>query len=386
MHLGRMAIFMVVMVALSGLIHAWFYRRMARDPELPRRWRMAVGGFLAVMAVSVPLTFVGTRLLSPEAAAPISYLGYGWMGAVFFIAVFLLPGELVRVVMRVSGRPDDPERRRFVFRALSGFAYVGAFGASAMSVRENFGPWVVERLEVPLAKLPPSLSGFRMVQLTDVHVGPTIGREFMTRLVDEVNALGPDAVVITGDLVDGTVEELASRVAPLAGLVAPAGVYFVTGNHEYYSGVDEWMAHLPTLGIRVLRNERVPVGRDGVSFDLAGIDDYRAHQYGRGHGADIAKAVADRDESRALVLLAHQPKQVIEAAEHGVDLQLSGHTHGGQMYPFGFLVRLDQPYVRGLHLEKETAIYVSRGTGWWGPPMRLDSPPEIAEIVLKSQV
>ena len=175
--------------------------------------------------------------------------------------------------------------------------------------------------------------------------------------------------------------ELAEHVQPLARLVAKDGVFFVTGNHEYYSGADEWIAHLRGLGVRVLRNEHVSVGGDG-GFDIAGIDDASSH--GNGHGPDLRKALAGRDEARACVLLAHQPKGIELADALGVDLQLSGHTHGGQMIPWNFLVRLQQPFVAGLHKLVRAQIYVSRGTGYWGPPMRVGAPAEITQIELVS--
>jgi predicted MPP superfamily phosphohydrolase len=188
-------------------------------------------------------------------------------------------------------------------------------------------------------------------------------------------------VCITGDLVDGSVGELGHLVAPLADLRAKDGVFFVTGNHEYYSGADAWIAHVRKLGVRVLRNERVPI-RGEQGFDLAGIDDATAHHFG--HGADLRGALRGRDPSRAVVLLAHQPKAIAEAADLGVDLQLSGHTHGGQLFPFNYLVKLQQPYVDGLHARAKTQIYVSRGTGWWGPPMRVMAPAEITRLTLVS--
>jgi predicted MPP superfamily phosphohydrolase len=193
----------------------------------------------------------------------------------------------------------------------------------------------------------------------------------------------PDVIVLTGDLVDGSVEALAQHVAPLGQLRARYGVYFITGNHEYYSGVDAWLAHLMTLGIRPLRNERVTLGEGPMALELAGIDDWTASHFGGGHGADLPRALAGRDTNRELILLAHQPKAVHEAAEHGVGLMLSGHTHGGQIFPFGVLVRLAQPFVRGLHSVGETQIYVNRGTGYWGPPMRLGSAPEITLVTLQ---
>ena len=219
-----------------------------------------------------------------------------------------------------------------------------------------------------------------------MHVGPTIGKDFIEELVGTINALAPDAVVITGDLVDGSVTELGALVAPLKDLRAKDGVFFVTGNHEYYSGVDDWLAHLRTLGVRVLRNERLALreGAAGGGLDLAGVDDHSAHQFGRGHGTDLDKALGDRDASRALVLLAHQPKTVLAAVRHAIDLQLSGHTHGGQIWPWGYAVRIDQPHVAGLHDHEGAKIYVSRGTGYWGPPVRIGAPAEITRIELVS--
>jgi predicted MPP superfamily phosphohydrolase len=239
-------------------------------------------------------------------------------------------------------------------------------------------------VDVRLRRLPRSRDGTTIVQLTDVHVGPTIRRGFVETIVAQVNALAPDIIVITGDLVDGSVEELREHVAPLANLRARHGVFFVTGNHEYYSGVDAWCEELPRLGIRVLRNERVAIGKGADGFDLAGIDDAHAYQYGNGHGADLERAVAGRDPRRELVLLAHQPKAVFDAEKHDVGLQLSGHTHGGQLWPWKYLVRLQQPVVAGLARFGETQVYVSSGTGYWGPPMRLAAPAEITRITLRA--
>src|SRR5262249_19688202 len=230
------------------------------------------------------------------------------------------------------------------------------------------------------------MDGFTVAQITDCHVGSMLGREFLAEVVESINAMKPDLVAITGDLVDGGVDELAAAVAPLADLRAKHGVYFVTGNHEYYSGVEAWMAHLPSLGIRVLRNERVAIGEGEVSFDLAGIDDWNARGMAPGHGPDLRGVLAGRDPRRELVLLAHQPRAVIEAAALGVGLQLSGHTHGGQIWPWTYFVYLQQPFVAGLGRERDTHIYVSRGTGFWGPPMRLLAPAEITKVVLRSVV
>jgi hypothetical protein len=216
-------------------------------------------------------------------------------------------------------------------------------------------------------------------------VGRTIGEDEVRRVVAATNRLRPDVVAITGDLVDGSVGMLERSVAPLAALQARYGVFFVTGNHEYYSGAAAWVEHLRRLGIRVLRNERVEIGDRGASIDLAGIDDWRSAGMVPGHGPDLAAAIAGRDPDRSLVLLAHQPRGVEAAAQAGVELQVSGHTHGGQIFPFTLATALVYPYLHGLYQVADgngSQIFVSRGTGFWGPPMRLGSPPEIAHIVL----
>jgi len=232
---------------------------------------------------------------------------------------------------------------------------------------------------VPLDNLPSSVDGYTIVQLTDVHVGWTLGAEFVEQVVATVNQLDADLVVLTGDLVDGDVRELATHVAPLANLRARDGVYAVTGNHEYYWNVHAWLAHFGSLGIRFLRNERVTIRG---ALELAGSDDITAAGMAEGHGEDIARAVAGRDPALPLVLLAHHPRSVTSAVAAGVDLQLSGHTHGGQLLPLGWLVRLFEPRVAGLARFAATWLYVSEGTGFWGPPMRIGTSCEIAAITL----
>jgi len=248
------------------------------------------------------------------------------------------------------------------------------------------------RLEpVRLARLPPALSGFTIAQVSDLHVGPTIREREVRRMVDQVNALRPDAVAITGDLVDGSTRELGHIVAELGRLSARHGVYFVTGNHEYYSGAEEWIAFLSGLGVRVLRNERVALGDGapgGATFDLAGLNDHAAAPPGAPGAMDLTRALAGRDPKRGLVLLSHQPRTagVAAAVAAGVGLQLSGHTHGGQLFPWSLAVRAAFPYVKGLHRVAaggaEGLVYVNRGTGYWGPPMRLGASPEITKVVL----
>lgn len=215
-----------------------------------------------------------------------------------------------------------------------------------------------------------------------MHLGSFIGHRFLQMLVDAANAQRPDLVVITGDLVDGSVAELGGVVATLAGLRSRFGTHFVTGNHEYESGESAWAHHLDRLGMTVLRNRRVAIGDRGGSIDLVGVDDWSGGKRRGRPGYDLDAALAGRDPARAAVLLAHQPENFEVATARGIDLQSSGHTHGGQVFPMSRLVSLRYPYDRG-HFRREGGhLYVSRGCGFWGPPSRIDSPPEIVKLVL----
>jgi predicted MPP superfamily phosphohydrolase len=279
-------------------------------------------------------------------------------------------------------------RRTFVARVAAGTALAAASGIGIFGVRSAL--WDITTPEVPvgLRRLPRQLDGYTIALLTDVHIGPLLDGRFLRHLVDETNAYKPDLVVIGGDLVDGRVAQIGRHVMELRRLRARQGVCFVTGNHEYYSGAEPWIEFLRRLGVRVLMNERMRMGDaadGGAHFDLAGIPDYKAGDYGRLE-ADAVAATRGRDEERELVMLAHQPIQVNSTSRVGTGLQLSGHTHGGQLYPFGAMTLLLQPYLAGLHRHAatDTQVYVSRGTGFWGPPMRVLAPAEIAIIRLHS--
>jgi uncharacterized protein len=279
----------------------------------------------------------------------------------------------------------DPSRRLLLARGLAVTAGAVALGtAGTGAYLANSAP-VVRRVPITLAGLDPALEGLRIVTFSDGHLSALYGGRRFERLVETVNAQRPDVVAIVGDLVDGELGELREEVAPLADLVSEQGVYFVTGNHEYFVDTTAWLRHLPTLGVQVLRNERVPIVRGGASVDLAGIDDRTAISSGvPGHGADLDAALDGRDDAVPLVLMAHQPVQVEQAAAAGVGLQLSGHTHGGQLWPFDYAVRLDQPAVQGLSRVGDTQLYVTTGAGFWGPPMRIGARPEVAVVELRA--
>jgi predicted MPP superfamily phosphohydrolase len=383
---GRIAVFLVVVLGVVGSLHYYLWVRLVRDAHLAAPWDTLATAVLVALFALLPAAAAASSRLPKSASTPIVWAAFTWLGFAFFLLVLVLSADVVRIAAEVGRiafeRPRiDDARRLFLSRALAGAIALVALLLGLSGLREGLSRVRVKKIRISLRRIRPTRVGYRIVQLSDVHVGPTIGRDFVQDVVAQTNALNPDLIVITGDLVDGSVEKLADAVAPLADLKAKDGVYFVTGNHEYYSGVDEWLAHLATLGVRVLRNERVSIGAsDG--FDLAGVDDYTGHGF-PGHGPNLTRALAGRDRGRVLILLAHQPKQVFEAAQTDVDLQLSGHTHGGQMFPFNFLVRLQQPYVAGFHMHEGTGIYVSNGTGYWGPPMRVGTQAEITQIELR---
>ncbi len=393
------AIFLLVMLALFGGMHFFIWARVARDPQLPEMWRRGLGWLLVTAALAVPGGMILARRLPHRVASPFLAALFTWMGTAFLLFAALLVTDLARFVAgaarliaaTASGHVDpplDPARRIFVARALAGGAALAAGSAAAAAVRVATGEPRVKEVPVRLERLPPALSGYTLAQISDLHVGPTIGEKHVRRVVEMTNALRPDAIVITGDLVDGTVPELRRATEHLARLQARHGVYFVTGNHDFYSGAGPWIEELRRYGIRTLRSERVTLGdaRGGASIDLAGVDDWSVARGGDGRWPTVESALAGRDPDRALVLLAHQPRGVEVAVRSGVELQLSGHTHGGQIFPWTLVVGAVFPYCKGLYTHREGTrtgqVYVSCGTGYWGPPMRLGAPAEVAKVVL----
>ncbi len=375
---------------VSGGIHLYLWLRLIKPANLPRRWHRVATLALIVMFLSIPLT-TSSRMYAPGLASTLGWISLPWMALAGLTFVALVAVDVVRLVrwaaLRIRTRePVVPSlsRRQFLTRVTSGAALAVSSSSVAAGMVEARGTHEIVDVEVTLPKLPKALDGFTIVQLTDLHVGMTIDQQFVQRVVDQTNRLKPDLIALTGDLVDGSVEDLREDIAPLGQLRAPHGVFAVTGNHEYYSGVDPWIAELTRLGARYLRNTRVTIGTGDASFDLAGVDDHGAAAW-PGHGEDLSAAMAGRDPARALVLLAHQPRQVRRASRHGVDLQISGHTHGGQVWPWHYLVRIQQGgLLAGRYLHEGTQLYVSRGCGYWGPPVRVLAPLEITRFILRA--
>ncbi|WP_425442764.1 metallophosphoesterase [Streptomyces indicus] len=281
----------------------------------------------------------------------------------------------------VRGTPErpHPSRRLFVSRIVGGAAAAAAVGTVGFGTYNVLRGPKLKHITVPLAKLPRAAHGFRIAVVSDIHLGPILGRAHTQRIVDTINSTQADLVAVVGDLVDGSVEDLGPAAEPLAQLRSRHGSYFVTGNHEYFSGAAQWVDHVRELGLHPLENARVEI--DG--FDLAGVNDVAGES--EGQGPDFVKALGDRDRSRASVLLAHQPVVIHDAVEHGVDLQLSGHTHGGQMWPGNLIADLANPTLAGLERYGDTQLFVSRGAGAWGPPVRVGAPSDITVVTLASR-
>ena len=358
---------------LSALLHLFIGWRIV--PDLPNAASAtAFALLLLASAILIPLGFFGRRSRNREIADRTTWAGMLALGLFSTLLVLTVLRELVLLVawpLQVDALPQWSAIAVVVATAaIVGIGFVNA--RRTARVRE---------VEIALPHLPPPLHGFTIAQISDIHVGPTIKRPYMQAIVDAVNTLNADAVAVTGDLVDGRVRDLAEHVAPLAGLRSRHGTYFVTGNHEYYSGADDWIAELRRLGVRVLNNEHVVLRHDGAALVLAGVTDTSAHHFDPAQRSDPARAIAGAPPSaQPRVLLAHQPRSAEAAAQAGFDVQLSGHTHGGQFWPWNHAVQWQQPYTAGLHRLRQLWVYTSRGTGYWGPPLRFGAPSEITRV------
>ncbi|MEU3456627.1 metallophosphoesterase [Micromonospora sp. NPDC006766] len=416
-----------VLLALV-LIHLYLWKRLVLDTTVPGRRRRIGGIAVLLLALLVPATMGTSRAGIHFLAWP----GFIWVALMFYLLVLLLVLEVPRAVAKLvlrrqaqraepttaapepvlvaagdsanaagppaehpaatrpaedpaATRPDhDLSRRLLLARGAAIFAGLTAAGVTGYGVRTAMGPPQLDRVRIPLAKLPRSMDGLRIATVSDIHLGPLRGRAHTERIVAMINRLDADLVAVVGDLVDGSVAELGEAAEPLRDLRSRYGSFFVTGNHEYYSGVEEWVREVDRLGLRVLQNERQEIHARGGVLDLAGVNDVSAAGTGLAAPADYAAALGDRDPSRPVVLLAHQPVAAHEAAKFGVDLQLSGHTHGGQMAPFNLLVGLQQPVVSGLGEVDGTKVYVTNGAGFWGPPVRVGAPPQVTLVELRA--
>ncbi len=409
-----MLVFFAVVLVVVGLIHLYLWKRLVRDPLRPGWGRRAGTVVAVVLGLLVPATLIGVRAGYVQW---LSWPGYLWIALMFYLLVTLAVLELPRLAATRlwAARARTPEknavalqpagaapavstdeaapavgsgtgaqsaapgidRRLLLARGTAIFAGLTAASVTGYGVKTATGAPRIDRFTMPLTKLPRSMDGTRLAVVSDIHIGPLTGVDHAQRIVQVINSVNADLVCVVGDMVDGSVAELGRFAAPLGGIDSRRGTFFVTGNHEYYSGYEQWVDEVARLGMRPLRNERVEI--DGL--DLAGVNDLNGEEFG--DAPDFARALGDRDQARPVVLMAHQPVAAREAAAFGVDLQVSGHTHGGQMVPFNMLVKLQQPVVSGFGNVDGVPVYVTNGAGFWGPPVRVGAPPQVTVIELR---
>lgn len=371
------------LIFTASLLHLYVGMRLV--PTLDSPMGLLLGLYLGASSVLIPLALLSRPMPAPRRER-LAWTGFVLMGVFSSLWVLSLLRDLLMVAAggaSLIGPLQVPGAAVEDFAAGSApMILVAALCVSAI------GFWSARRFNrirevlVHIDGLPAALEGFRIVQITDVHVGPTIGRREVEQIVAAANALGADLIALTGDLVDGSVEQLSAATQPLSGLRARHGVCFVTGNHEYYSGAHAWIDELRRLGLRVLMNEHVLLQHGDAGVLVAGVSDYSAAHFDPSHASDPQRAIAGAPPASLRLLLAHQPRSCFAAVPLGFHLQLSGHTHGGQFLPWPLFVRLQQPFTAGLHRLQDMWIYVSRGTGYWGPPLRLGAPPEITLLRL----
>jgi predicted MPP superfamily phosphohydrolase len=385
----RVLLAIPILAAMLGTVwggHAYIAQRLVSDPEWSVTATRLGLGLVCLGALSLFLQPIGERTLPRRFARLIAWPASIWMGLFFYSFWGLLASDLVFALAGFV----DPEGASDGLRGPRGRAALvaaGTLAVVAIATRKGLSPPGLVRFELELERWPLALDGFRIAQISDIHIGPILDRRFARRITERVNALEADLIAVTGDVVDGRLELLREEVEPFSALRARYGTCFVTGNHDHMSGAGGWSERMAELGMRVLRNERITIeaapGGSG-RFELAGVDDHRSRYMPGEGGEDLDAALADLPGDRPCLLLAHDPGSFKRASAMGIDLQLSGHTHGGQIWPFEYLVRLATPFVSGLHRRGSALLYVSRGTGFWGPPMRLGAPAEITEITLRS--
>jgi predicted MPP superfamily phosphohydrolase len=373
---SRILIFVVF--SILGLLHAYIGWRILPDLPFPETYKFLGAAWLVLSFVLVPAGLLSRTIKRQPLSDRLAWVGMLTMGFFSSLLILTIARDLVLLVAAILkfGNPQLTRDTAFLVPVLAlAVSLVGYINARRVAG--------VVHVDVSISKLPLALHGFTIAQISDIHVGPTIKGGYLDAIVKKVNRLKPDLIAVTGDLVDGRVAQLQMHTAPLGKLSAQHGAYFVTGNHEYYSNANEWIAEIRRLGLTVLMNEHVLVRHEHATILVAGVNDYGAHHFDESHRSDPHAAIKGAPSQISVkILLAHQPRTAEAAADAGFDLQLSGHTHGGQFFPWNFFVPLQQPYTAGLHRLRQLWVYTSRGTGYWGPPKRLLAPSEITLLRL----
>jgi hypothetical protein len=368
----------IVILSLLALLHAYIGWRVLPDLPVPAVIRLLGSLWLAISLVLVPTGLLARAIRRQPLADRLAWAGLLALGLFSSLLVLTLLRDAALLLAMLVGMHSPA----FIAWSAAAVPLLGALVTLIGFINARRTASVVD-VDVPINGLPDALHGFTIAQISDIHIGPTIKHNYLEAIVDKVNQLDADMIAVTGDLVDGSVRNLAPHTKPLARLQARHGSYFVTGNHEYYSNAHEWIAEVRRLGLTVLMNEHVVLQHRGSTLLVAGVTDYTAHHFDPAHRSDPHAALAGAPEQVAVrILLAHQPRSAEAAADAGFDLQLSGHTHGGQFFPWNFFVPLQQPYTAGLNRLRQLWVYTSRGTGFWGPPKRSGAPSEITRLRL----
>ncbi|MGH8818941.1 metallophosphoesterase [Achromobacter pestifer] len=382
----RQSSFFLRFLTLGALAHVYVGARLIPDALLNPAGATAAILALILSCILIPLGMLGRSSVHPPWGDRIAWVGLIAMGlfsSLFVLTVIRDAALLLTWLVSLAAGSELPWTR---LRSISAWAVAAlALAGTLIGFYNARRRARVVDVEVPIPGLPQDLDGFTIVQISDIHVGPTIKKHYVQAIVDAVNELLPDVIAITGDVVDGSVEHLAPQASPLGALRAPYGVYLVTGNHEYYSGATPWVAEFRRMGLRVLMNEHAVIHPSGLPVVVAGVTDYSAGAFDPQQRSNPKAALAGAPaDACAKILLAHQPRSAAAAEPLGYHLQLSGHTHGGQFFPWGFFVRFQQPFTAGLHRLGKMWVYTSRGTGYWGPPKRLGAPSEITRLRLRT--
>jgi len=376
--------FFARIIVIGILLHVYVGIRII--PELPVdaavKWLCAL--WLVLSVLLIPMGMIARTIQRQPLGDRLAWAGLLALGFFSSLLVLTFARELILLIALIidAVSPQTLDAARWQVDSAIAVPLLALLSTAVGFINARRRARVVS-IDVPIDDLPRALDGFTIVQISDIHVGPTIKRGYVDAIVDAVNRLQPDLIAVTGDVVDGSVEHLSDHTRPLSRLSARHGAYLVTGNHEYYSGADAWIAEFQRLGLHVLLNEHVVVEHDGAQAVIAGVTDYSAGHFDPAHQSDPVAALEGAPGDVLIkVLLAHQPRTAEAAADAGFTLQLSGHTHGGQFFPWNFAVRLQQPFVAGLSRLDNLWVYTSRGTGYWGPPKRLGAPSEITRLRL----
>ncbi|MCK5076096.1 MAG: metallophosphoesterase [Calditrichia bacterium] len=391
----RFFIIIIILLVFYGYI-GWSFTRFLSGKK---QWKVLIWGVVLFFCILTPITqflyYYQINGILVKILIWIVFIAFGFFSLLFIFSLFkdigvITTESIIKLFKIITGRNNkksasitNPSRRKFILNSIN-LGILGLSGSmSVYGLYESRFNLQIKNIKIPFPTMPIDLHGFKIAQISDLHLGLTINHDFIKEVVQKVNSLNADIIVFTGDLADGSVQQLKKDVAPMEKLTAPFGKYFVTGNHEYYSGVEPWLKKVKELGFTNLLNENIIINKNSGKILLAGVTDYNGGRFSPNHISDPFKAIKNSHANDGIkILLAHQPRSVYAGASAGFNLQLSGHTHGGQYFPWNLFVKLQQPFISGLHRYKNTYVYVNQGTGYWGPPLRVGAPPEITLIEL----